>query len=124
MSTVRAILAFMQGVETYRRRASGRLSGSPFMLRLHYLGGHLGIWQPETFWVGRVGNRLRLVDHLGDRSFDLPLDRISGVSQGDRGELLLQFEPTCGLHTTLAFRPGEQGGESYHRLLQLMLVGA
>lgn len=122
MTAVRAFLAFMQGAETYRRRALRRLSGSPFTLRLTYLGGHPGIWQPATFWVGRVGDRLRLVDEQGLQCYDLPMERICGLSYEESGYLKLRFEPTAGLLTTVEFQTPNEVTETYQKLFHLMAV--
>lgn len=121
MTTVAAILAFVQGTEAFRRRAAARLPGSPFMLRLTYLSGHPGMYQSEPVWAGRVGDRLRLVDQRGERHYDLPLDRISTVSYGSGGQVQIGFEPTAGLQTTVAFA-AEEG--AYGRLLQLTATEA
>jgi|GEM_PF-4093940 len=126
MADFKALLAFVQGAEAYRGRAARRLAGSPFMLRYTYVGGHPGIWESEGFWLGRVGNHLRMVDTVGDRCYDLPLDRIRGVSCSHDGLVHLRFEPTAGLLTTVALRPeeGGHGGSSNSRLLHMVLLGA
>ncbi|HYG58845.1 MAG TPA: hypothetical protein VD902_12375 [Symbiobacteriaceae bacterium] len=124
MAHLEAVWAFVQGVQAYRRRALARLSGSPHVLRLTYMGGHPGIWEPEEFLVGRVGDQLRLVDRRGDRWYDLPLDRIGGLTSLEAGCVSVSFEPTAGLRTAVAFRAEEGGPESYRKLLDLLVPGA
>lgn len=123
MTAVRAILAFLQGAQTYRRRAADRLAGTPVMLRLHYLGGHPGIWSPEPFWVGRVGDRIRLVDETGERTYDLPVERIASLSLAGGDRLSLQFEPTAGLLTSLEFQVEEGAARGYAQLHRLITQG-
>jgi len=121
MAEMGAIRLFLQGAEAYRRRAAERLSGSPYMLKLTYLGGHPGIWNPEEFWVGRVADRLRLVDQRGERCYDLPLDRINGLGCDEEGHVELTFEPTAGLVTRVSFQAGERGTESYRKLARMVM---
>lgn len=124
MAVGRAILAYLQGVQTGRRRAVGRLHGTPFMMRLIYLGGHPGIWASEPFWVGLVGDRLRFVADRGQRWYDLHLSRLRGVSSDGAGRLLIRYEPTAGLVTTLEFHTDGEAGKACQRLIQLVAVGA
>ena len=123
MTAVRAIVAFLQGAQTDRRRAAARLAGTPFMLRLHYLSGHPGIWSPEPFLVGRVGNRIRLVDQTGDRTYDLPLERIASLSLAGHDRLSIQFEPTAGFLTNLEFQAEEGAARGYAELHRLIARG-
>jgi len=116
-----AVWAFMQGMQAYRRRAMARLSGSPCVVRLTYLGGHPGIFEQEEFWVGRVSDQLRLVDRRGDRWYDLPLERIGGLACDDQGRVAVAFEPTAGLRLTVAFQ-AEAGGEEDLRKLRTMVA--
>jgi hypothetical protein len=120
MAQLEAVLAFLQGAEAHRRRARSRLYGSPCIVRLTYLGGHPGIWQQAEFWAGLVSDRLRLVDARGEQCYDLPLDRIGGLSYDADGRLRLDYEPTAGLVTTLAFE-AEEGREGYQKLRHMML---
>lgn len=120
MSHMGAIRAFIQGAEAYRRKAADQLSGSPYMLRLTYLGGHPGIWNSEEFWVGRVEGNLRLVDQRGERWYDMPIDRINGLGCNEDGHVELHFEPTAGLLTTVAFQASEAGTASYRKLVRMM----
>lgn len=122
MNAVRALLAYLNGLESHRDRAAARLFGSPYRLRLHYVSGHPGIWEPESFWIGRVGGRLRLVDEQGQRTFDMELSRILGLTCSQAGHLFLRYEPTPGLITSVEFRADQP--DSYHQLLRLMALSA
>lgn len=123
MANLGAVWAFMHGVQAFRHRAMARLSGSPSVLRLLYLGGHPGIFGQEEFWVGRVSGRLRLVDRRGDRWYDLPLDRIGGLACDEQGTVRVDFEPTAGLRTTVAFQAEAGGAESYRKLWNMVMSG-
>jgi hypothetical protein len=118
MANMGAILAFLQGAEAHRRKVAERLTGSPCSLRLTYLGGHPGIWEPAEFFVGRVADRLRLVDQRGELCYDLPIERITGLGYGANGQVELHFEPTAGLMTTVAF----QAPAACYRELSRMLM--
>jgi hypothetical protein len=117
MANMGAILAFLQGAEAYRRKVAERLTGSPCMLRLTYLGGHPGIWEPAEFFVGRVADRLRLVDQRGELCYDLPVERIVGLGCGENGQVELQFEPTAGFMTTVAFQAPAGGFQQLSHML-------
>ncbi|HWI65528.1 MAG TPA: hypothetical protein VNT75_27165 [Symbiobacteriaceae bacterium] len=121
MSYMGAIRSFLQGAEAFRRRAAERLNGSPYVLKLTYLGGHPGIWDPAEFYIGRVEGCLRLVDQRGERCYDLPIDRINGMGCDEEGHVELQFEPTAGLVTTVAFQSGQGGTEGYRKLVRLIV---
>jgi hypothetical protein len=121
MAGFEAVRAFLQGVDTFRRQREARLSGSPFVYRLEYLGGHPGIWQQEPLWAGLLADRLRLVDQRGERCYDLLLDRICGVEWDGSGGLNVTFEPTAGLVATVAFAAEAEVGE---RLLESVALGA
>lgn len=121
MTAVRAILAYLEGLEALRHPVAARLCGSPFSIRLQYLGGHPGIWEPEAFWVGRVGDRIRLVDELGQHSYDLDASRILAVSSRPDGRLALRYEPTPGLVTSVEFQGAAGTSERCARLLSISL---
>lgn len=124
MASLSAVWAYVQGVESFRRRAAARLSGSPVIVRATYLSGHPGIWEAEPFWVGLVADRLRLVDQRGERCYDLPVERIQGISLGEQGDLRVDFEPTAGLRTTVALRADEGAAESCRKLLEAVMLDA
>ncbi len=123
MTAVRALLSYLHGLESYRNRAAARLCGSPYRLQLVYLSGHPGIWEPEPFWVGRVGERIRLVDESGQRWYDLDINRILGITCSSDGHLFMRYEPTPGLITTVEFRATESP-DCYLKLLQLLSLTA
>lgn len=124
MTAVRAILAYLQGREANGSRPAVRLCGSPYRLHLQYLGGHPGIWEPEPFWVGRVGDRIRMVDQQGQRCYDMEVARIQGVTCSIDGHLFVRYEPTPGLITTVEFRSPDGAKDSYSRLLHLWAATA
>jgi hypothetical protein len=120
MAHLGSVLAFLQGIEAYRRRAQSRLYGSPFIVRLSYLGGHPGIFRQQAFLAGMVSDKLRLVDEKGDRCFDLPVERICGLAADETGQLRLDYEPTAGLVTTVAFQAVE-GPEGCRKLVHMLM---
>ncbi|HEY3366626.1 MAG TPA: hypothetical protein VGK74_16345 [Symbiobacteriaceae bacterium] len=124
MTTVKALLSFMQGEEFYRRRAAGHLPGNPVAFRLFYLDGHPSISRPQSVWIGRVGGRLRLVGERGERTYDIPIARISGLGYDPQGLLRLRFEPTAGLVSTAVFQAGDDAAASYQQLLHLIAITA
>ncbi len=121
MTAIRAILSFLHGVERHGQRVREALPGTPAVLRLTYVKGHPGIWHGGAVWLGRVGDRLRLVEPNGTRWHDLPLDRIRGISYEWEGRLCIRYEPTAGLVTTVEFRAEEgAGADCYQRLASLV----
>lgn len=124
MTTVRALLSFMQGTEAYRRRATASLYGSPFTLRLHYVNGHPAIPESQSVWVGRVADHLRLVGERGERVYDIPVTRVKGIAYDPQGLVRLRFEPTAGLVSTAVFRLEGDAGAAYQKLLHMLLVTA
>ena len=124
MTTVESLLSFMQGEEFYRRWAAGHLPGSPVTFRLFYLDGHPSMNEPQSVWIGRVGGRLRLVGERCERTYDIRIDRISGLGYDPQGFLRLRFEPTAGLVSTAVFQAGDDAAASYQRLLHLIAITA
>ncbi len=120
MTPMRAILAYLGGVEAHQRQGAVRPSG----LRLRYLGGHPGIPAPGTFWVERVGDRLRLEACEGQVCYDLLLGRIWGLIRQLDGRLVMRYEPTPGLMAWIQFQSPGGGADAYLMLARLMSRGA
>lgn len=116
MSVGNSILAYIKELTAGGRHVVRLLAGSPFMLHVRYLGGHPGIWEPGSFWMGRVGGQVRLVDAAGGRCYDLPLDRITQLACSVDGQVRIGFVPTPGLHVALLLRADDPGAARRHLL--------
>lgn len=116
MTVAHALVTYLKGLTAGGRHVARHLAGSPFRLRVRYLGGHPGIWEPGSFWLGRVGGQVRLVEAAGGRSFDLPLDRITQLGCTVNGQVQIGFAPTPGLLVTVLLQAADPATARRHLL--------